>query len=380
MLQTPAPRPAGAIASVEAIVVDLPFRRLQRFARLEARAQTTVIVRLRDGMGAEGIGECCVPCGPWWSGDCVESIAALIDHHLAPALVGADAARPSEAMARLDRVARGAPFAKAGLEMALLDLLGRRLDAPISTLLGGALRDAVPVAWPVASGNEEDDRREIEQKLQDGEASGFKIKLGTDRLEADIARATRIAAAIDGRGYLIVDPNEGWTEAQAIAALPRLEGIGIDLIEQPLRRDLATGMARLAARTAIPLMADEGVQTEAEALQLACSGGAQVLSIKIMKAGGLMASRRMADIAWAGGVTPYLGTFLESSIGTAAGLQLGAALPDLFFGGEVIGPMLLSEDIVQRPVRYAGGAAQVPPGPGLGMTLDEDRLREFRRA
>lgn len=79
-------------------------------------------------------------------------------------------------------------------------------------------------------------------------------------------------------------------------------------------------------------------------------------------------------------VTPYVGTFLESSVGTAAGLQLAVVLPDLSMGGEVVRPMLLATDIVAKPIAYRNGAAQTPDGPGLGVTVDEDCLREFRRA
>lgn len=379
MLHAPDPRPGQAIADVEATILDLPFRRLQRFARLDARAQTIVLVRVRDGEGAEGIGECCVPCGPWWSGDSVESIKALIDAHLAPALIGADPESPAAAMDALDRVAHGARFAKAGVEMALLDLLGRRLGVPVAGLLGGARRHAVPVAWPLASGSDEGDLAEMEQKLAGGEASGFKMKLGATDPAADLARARLISDRLGGRGRLILDPNESWSEAQAVSLLPQLAELDVTLLEQPVRRDLAGAMVRLAARTSIPLLADEGTCTESEALALACAGGAQVLSLKLMKAGGILPSRRMADIAEAGGVVPYLGTFLESSIATAASLHLGAALPALPYGGETVGPMLLAEDVVTRPIAYADGAAHLPGGPGLGVTLNLDTVREFGR-
>ncbi|WP_298937242.1 muconate/chloromuconate family cycloisomerase [uncultured Ruegeria sp.] len=379
MLHTPLKQSQTTIKSVDATILDIPFRRLQRFARMEARAQTIVLVRIRDDQNNEGIGECCVPCGPWWSGDCVESIKALIDNHLAPALIGMDAQKPIAAMVHLGRVARGASFAKAGVETALLDLLGKVLEVPISTLLGGALRFSCPVAWPVASGSEDSDCAEIEQKLADGQASAFKMKLGADTLDQDLARTARMKDAIGGRARLIVDPNEGWTEAQALTALPKLAEIGVDLIEQPLRRDLPAGLTRLPANLPIPVMADEGVCSESETLRLVQMGGAQVLSLKIMKSGGITSALSMGRIAHLGGIVPYLGTFLESSVGSAAGLQMAAALPDLSFGGEIVGPMLLAQDIVVNSINYADGAAHVPAGPGLGVTLDEDAVRSFTR-
>ena len=98
-----------------------------------------------------------------------------------------------------------------------------------------------------------------------------------------------------------------------------------------------------------------------------------------MKAGGLRASKRMADIAAAGGLALYMGTFLESSLGTAADLQLAATLETLPYGGEIVGPMLLADDIVTQPIVYENGAAILPEGPGLGVALDEDKVRSLTR-
>ena len=367
------------IATVSTVIVDLPFRRLQRFARLDARAQNVLLVRIRTHDGVEGIGEATVPCGPWWSGDSVEAMKVTIDRYLAPGLIGQDPRDVAAIFARLGRAVRNNAFAKAGLEIALLDLIGKMHDLPVHALLGGRSRNACPVAWPLASGSLEQDIEEVDQMLGSGRASAFKVKMGATDLTADLTRISKLTQALEGRAGLRVDPNESWTEADAVRALPALAEMGVEMVEQPVERALLDGMARITARANLTIMIDEGAQSETDMIEVVKRNAAHMVSIKLMKSGGLWPAKRMADIATAAGVTLYMGTFLESSIGTAAGMQLAATCGRLPLGGEMIGPMLLAEDIVTRPLTYAGGALHLPDGPGLGVVLDEDKVRAFRR-
>ncbi len=320
-----------------------------------------------------------MPCGPWWSGDTVETMKLMIDTYLAPGIVGQPFRGIAPAMSELDRIARGNAFAKAGVEMALVDLLGKLRGCSAADLLGGRFREACPVAWPLASGDPGQDEAEMHEMLETGRAAAFKVKMGSERLDADLGRIRRLMDSLQARAGLRVDPNEAWGETDAMYAMPRLAEIGVELVEQPVPREQMDVMARIAHCAQVPLMIDEGAQSETDALEAVKRHAAHILSLKLMKAGGLHASHRMASIAMAGGMAPYLGTFLETSIGTAAGLHLAASLPRLPFGGEVIGPMLLAEDIVTDPVVYRDGAAHLPKGPGLGISLDEDKVEHFLR-
>lgn len=367
------------INRVDAVIVDLPFRRLQRFARFESKVQSSLIIRLWSQDGLSGVGEAVVPCGPWWSGDSIEAMKATFDHYIAPILIGVKTDAPGPTMAKIGRSVRGNNFIKSGVEMALMDMLGRSLGTPISTLLGGTYRDNCSVAWPIASGNLEQDFAEMDNMISSGRASAFKVKMGALPLATELTRIEAYMDHLAGRAGLRVDPNEAWSEAEAMPALKALETTGVDFVEQPLPRHQHRSMARLAAKTHLPLMIDEGACTEADTLCAIEHGAAQILSLKLMKAGGILPSARMANIASAAGVVPYMGTFLETSLGTAAALHLACSLPALPFGGEIIGPMLLAEDIVKTPVQYALGAAQLPEGPGLGVELDDDKVKEFQR-
>ena len=203
--------------------------------------------------------------------------------------------------------------------------------------------------------------------------------MGATEIDADVARIRKLLDALDGRAGLRVDPNEAWQETDALRVMPMLEEAGVELVEQPVPREQMAAMANITARARVPVMIDEGAQSEAGALETVRLKAAHIVSLKLMKAGGLRASKRMADIAAAGGLALYMGTFLESSLGTAADLQLAATLETLPYGGEIVGPMLLADDIVTQPIVYENGAAILPEGPGLGVALDEDKVRSLTR-
>ena len=148
------------IESIEAILVDLPTIRAHQLAMTVMNVQTLVIVRLRCSDGIEGLGEATTIGGLSYGEESPEGIKVAIDTYLAPALLGQNAANVLAAVQRMEKAARGNTFAKSALETALLDAQGKRLGVPVSTLLGGAVRDTVPVLWTLASG---DTRRDIEE-------------------------------------------------------------------------------------------------------------------------------------------------------------------------------------------------------------------------
>lgn len=367
------------IERVETQIVDLPLRRVQRFSRLEANRQSSLIVRVMTKEGIEGIGESITPCGPWWGGDSVESIKTTIDTYLAPLLLGRDAIASSAIMEDLDACVPANSFAKAGIEMSLLDCAGKVLNLPVHALLGGQLRDAMDVSWPLATGEAQADIEEAERMLAQRHARAFKIKMGFLPVDADLQRSVAIGRALEGRAKVRVDPNEAWDESTAARMLRPLEDAGIDVIEQPVARWNYGAMARLTQIARCAIMVDEGVRSNHDMMEVATRRAAGLVSLKIMKTGGLRATRAMAEIANAAGIPVYMGTFLETSIGAAANMQLAATLPELPYGGEVTGPMLMAEDICIEPARYENYALQLPSGPGLGIALDEDRIKHYRR-
>jgi muconate cycloisomerase len=368
------------VADIRSTIVDVPTVRQHKLSQLAVSAQSYVIVEVRLANGATGVGEAATLGGPRWSEESVEGIKAVIDAHLAPAVLGADASRFEAAAARMDAAAKRNNAAKAAIESALFDAVGRTLGVPAVQLLGGVVRESMPVFWTLASGDAAQEIDEAEAKLSGRLHDRFKIKIGAQPLADDLARLRRIATALDGRATLIVDANQAWDEATAVRAMPALADIGVALVEQPLPAWDIAGLARVRARSAVPVMADECVFTPHDMLAVAEAAAADTLSLKLVKHGGLLGLQKVAAVAEAAGLSLYGGCLLESSIGAAAHLHAFAGLRSLAWGCEHFGPHILTEDLAVEPVKIADYHIHLPTGPGLGVTLDPDKLRRFARA
>ncbi|KMM85585.1 muconate cycloisomerase [Pseudomonas taetrolens] len=369
-----------AIESIETVIVDLPTIRPHTLAMHTMQNQTLVIIRLRCADGIEGIGESTTIGGLAYGNESPESIKTNIDKHFAPLLLGQDSSNINAAMLRVERSIRGNTFAKSGIETALLDAQGKRLGLPVSELLGGRVRDTLPVAWTLASGNTEQDIGEAQKMLDLRRHRIFKLKIGAGEVSRDLAHVIAIKAALGDQVSVRVDVNQGWDEAVALRACRILADNGIDLIEQPISRHNRTGMVRLNAMNLAPIMADESIECVEDAFTLAREGAASVFALKIAKNGGPRAMLRAATIAEAAGIALYGGTMLEGGIGTLASAHAFVTLNKLAWGTELFGPLLLTEDILGEPLVYRDFELLVPKTPGLGLCLDEDRLAFFRRA
>lgn len=370
---------ATAIESIETIIVDLPTIRPHKLAMHTMQNQTLVIIRVRCADGIEGIGESTTIGGLAYGNESPDSIKTNIDTHFAPLLIGQDSNNVNAAMLRLERSIRGNTFAKSGIETALLDALGKRLGLPVSELLGGRVRDALPVAWTLASGDTEKDIAEAEKMLDLRRHRIFKLKIGAGEVNRDLAHVIAIKKALGDRASVRVDVNQAWDEAVAIRACRILGTNGIDLIEQPISRNNRAGMARLNAMSPAPIMADESIECVEDAFNLAREGAASVFALKIAKNGGPRAVLRTASIAEAAGIALYGGTMLEGGLGTMASAHAFVTLNKLAWDTELFGPLLLTEDILSEPLVYRDFELHVPNTPGLGLSLDEERLAFFRR-
>ncbi|MGH8381934.1 muconate cycloisomerase family protein [Pseudomonas sp.] len=369
----------AAITSIETIIVDLPTIRPHKLAMHTMQNQTIVIVRVRCADGIEGLGESTTIGGLAYGNESPESIKANIDAHFAPLLIGQDSANYNAAMHRLERSIKGNTFAKSGIETALLDAQGKRLGLAVSELLGGRLRDTLPVAWTLASGDTGKDIEEAEHMLALRRHRLFKLKIGAGEVDQDLAHVIAIKKALGERASVRVDVNQAWDEAVALRACRVLSDNGIDLIEQPISRNNRAGMARLNAISPAPIMADESIESVEDAFNLAREGAASVFALKIAKNGGPRAVLRTASIAESAGIALYGGTMLEGGIGTLASAHAFITLNKLAWGTELFGPLLLTEDVLSEPLVYRDFELCVPKSPGLGVGLDEDRLAFFRR-
>jgi len=367
------------IEAVDTLLIDVPTIRPHVLAMATMHCQTICLVRIRCSDGTEGIGEASTIGGLSYGPESPEGIQLAIDTYFRPVLLTCDAGRPASAMAALSAAIVDNFFAKCAIETALLDAQGKRFGLPLSELLGGRVRDNVPVLWTLASGDTKSDIEEAERMLEARRHEAFKLKIGKRSVAEDVAHVAAIKRALGDRASIRVDVNQAWSETDARLGLRLLVDAGVDLVEQPIEGANRAGLARLRALGLIPIMADEALRGPNDAFAIASIGAADVFSVKIEQSGGLSAARRVYAIAEAAGVELYGGTMLESGVGTIASAQLFATFPKLHWGTELFGPLLLTEEILAQPLVYGDFALALPTGPGLGIALDEERLAFFRR-
>jgi muconate cycloisomerase len=366
------------IERVETFIVDLPTIRPHVLSMATIHRQSITVVRIHCSDGSVGIGEGTTIGGLAYGEESPEGIKLAIDTYFVPLLQGVDA-RPAIAMRRIAAAIVGNHFAKCAVETALMDAQGVRVGLPVSELLGGRVRDRLPVLWTLASGDTGRDIAEAEELIAKRRHNTFKLKIGKRSMTEDVDHVGAIKRALGNQASVRVDLNMAWDESVARRGIAMLADVGCDLVEQPIDRLNRAGMARLRGTASIPIMADEALHGPQDAYDFAVRAAADVFSVKIAQSGGLIAAKRVQAIAEAAGIALYGGTMLEAGIGTIASAHVFATFPELVFGTELFGPLLLTEEILAEPIDYGDFGMAVPDAPGLGITLDEDRVGFFRR-
>ncbi len=365
------------IDRVETLLVDLPTIRPHKLSVATMNGQTLMLVKIHCSDGIVGIGEATTIGGLSYGGESPEGMKLAIDTYFQPAMIGQDATRIQLLMARIGKRIKENRFAKCAVETALLDAHGKRLGLPVSELLGGRVRGRLAVAWTLASGDTATDIAEAEKMLDLRRHRIFKLKIGARTPREDVAHVAAIKRALGERGAVRVDVNMAWSETEAAYGMAALADAGCELVEQPVAS--AAALTRLVRRFPIALMADESLHGPETAFELAKVSGADVFAIKIEQSGGLFNAQRVAAIADAAGIELYGGTMLEGAVGTAASAHAFSTFANLQWGTELFGPLLLTEEILANPLTYDDFELSVPDGPGLGIALDDDRVKFFLR-
>ena len=334
-----------------------------------------VLLKLTDADGVVGWGEA-NPARPF-SAESPADAARALQEVLLPAVLAAKSPEPRGMDAALDALLPGHLFAKGAVNMALFDLLGKRLRVPVATLLGGALHATLPVMWPLGNAGAEEDIRVIDQRAAQGFAS-FMLKMGAAPVADEVRRVAALEARYGDRIALIADANEGWSREQASEFLEGVRGARLVFIEQPLQKDDLEGMAALVSAGSVAISADESVAGLAQAARIAALGAANVFSVKSSKNGGLLRAQRIAAVAEAFGIRCYINSMAEFGITQAASLQLAATLGNLVdFGHAFMSTLRLADDPTDFSSFVREGRVRLPRGAGLGVQVDESHVRRM---
>lgn len=369
----------ATIIEVSTRILDIPTIRPHKMSVATMNNQSIVLVRIKTSDGIEGIGEATTIGGLNYGGESPESIKTNIDSYFAPLIIGQSATRLAAVRKLINKTIKDNRFAKSAVETALYDAYAKRLGVPLNALFGGAIADEISVAWTLASGDTQKDIAEAEQLLEQRRHNIFKLKVGMRAPKDDIKHIAAIRKALGDDISIRIDVNQGWSETQAIQNLRPLADAGVELIEQPIHEKNLAGLSRLTALGIVPIMADESLKGPEDGFMLAKHKCADVYAIKIEQAGGLQNARDLIGIAQAADIALYGGTMLEGSISTIASAHLFATLNKLEWGTELFGPLLLKDEILATPLDYSDFTLKIPTGPGLGISLDEDKVNFYTR-
>ncbi|MCA3075500.1 MAG: hypothetical protein INH03_13130 [Rhodocyclaceae bacterium] len=378
------------IGRIEPIAVHLPLAQPLKRATGTTTTADNLLVRVEAG-AVVGWGE--AAAAPAMTGELLPGMVDAV-RFVAPLLEGRSLDDIEGAVACMAQALYGNPGVKAAIEVALYDALGKVRGQPVHALLGGGRRDSIPVLRYIASGDTDTDIADAARLRADG-CVAFKLKVGARQLHEDIERTRAVCAVLGksladaeparpgtggaGSGLLVcADANQGWTEANAVEYVRAISATSVlDFLEQPVHGDDLAAMARVAAASPIAIGCDEGLRSARDLRDHQAIGAAAGASLKLGKLGGLLATRRMALLCDSLGMKVNLACKIaEAGVGTAALLHLAAAIPSLQWG-VALTSTYLRDDILVQPLQYANGHVQVPRGPGLGVEVDEERVRAF---
>jgi O-succinylbenzoate synthase len=334
-----------------------------------------IIVRV-DGGGAAGYGECVAEQDPYYSAETNDTVWHIIADFVAPRVLGTAFSHPREVFPALKAI-RGHHMAKAAVEMAAWDLYARQRGEPLARVLGGS-RDRIASGVSIGIQDSLDD---LATKVETELAAGYrrikiKIKPGWDIDAVETIRRRF------GSIPLMVDANAAYTVADA-DHLARLDPFDLMMIEQPLDYDDIADHAALQRRLKTPICLDESIHSVAAAREAIASGACRIINIKPGRVGGFTESIRLHDLCAQHGIPVWHGGMLESGIGRAANIHL-STLPNFSLPGDIAGSKrYFNPDLIDPPIEVAAdGTIAVPAGPGLGVTIRENRVERatLRRA
>ncbi|MGX1101043.1 mandelate racemase/muconate lactonizing enzyme family protein [Amorphus sp. MBR-141] len=380
------------IADIETHLVSLPLRRPHTWAgNYSPVGQRYLLVKLILEDGTYGWGEAQV-LKDWGGefgtryGEMPETAIPVIRDYLAPLLKGEDVERFEYLHLKMDKFIRGYPYAKAAIDVAMYDAAGKLLGVPVYQLLGGLVRDRIPVAHSIGLMDVDAAVTEAKQVFDEG-VGCIKVKVGLDA-ERDLRLVRLIREALPEL-KIRVDANQGYTSwKEALQVTNRMAEYGIWFMEQPVEG--LEAMARVAQATEIPIMADEGCWNAHDLLRLVRNDACEMISCYYTKAGGLTKAKSLLSLAHTAGVFADVNGSAEMGIGNAANLHIAAACPAVTIPGTIpitqteavrrteVACRIYLDDLIDRPFEYADGFMTVPDRPGLGVDIDPEKFAKYR--
>ena len=357
-------------------LVKIPLRTPFKTALRTVECVEDIVIKITAEDGETGYGE--APPTKAITGETLSSIANALGTYLIPAVKGMDLKEPAVILQKIQNCIPGNSSAKAAMDMAVYDLTAKHTEIPLCILLNKSTNLKKPLMTDLTISV-----NPVEQMVLDAKeavARGFqslKIKVGKEGIK-DLERIHEIRAAIGDQVGIRVDANQGWTPQQAVAILQQAQDMKLNLefVEQPVKAADISGMAYIKANTQIPIVADESAFHPEDAERIFYENAADMVNIKLMKAGGIYEALKIAEIAGRYGKKCMIGCMLESKIAVSAAAHFAAAMGDVVTAVDLDGPSLCAVD------PYIGGPAFQDPyiymneTQGIGITGIEQNYYE----
>ncbi len=291
------------------------------------------------------------------------------------------------AHALMDKAVKGYPYCKAAVDAALYDVAGKALNLPVYQLLGGLFRERIAIAHSLGLMEIDKAVEEARQATAEG-VKTIKLKGGVEP-RRDLELVERVRAAVGADIKICVDANQGYHSVKlAVQVTNAMAEYNLLYMEQPVEG--IDRMAEVTRRVNTPVMADESAWSARDVLEIAQKNAADMISLYTTKPGGLFKAKQVAAVAQAAGLACNVNGSVETGVGNAANIHLAASTAVVTYGSVVpvstpkekapggIAGIYYSDDIITEPFEYRDGDVMVSAKPGLGVELDEDKLKHYR--
>lgn len=362
------------ITAVRLAKIHVPLRVPFKTALRRVDSIEDVIVEIDTDTGEKGFGE--APPTGVITGDTTGAIVGAIKDHIGPKLIGRDVDDFEDVLKEVQKAIVHNTSAKAAVDIALYDLYGQLYKIPVYKLLGGA-RKSIVTDITISVNDPDEMARDAVTAVKRGYDT-LKVKVGVNPdLDVERLEAVRRAAGPDVR--IRIDANQAWTPKQAVRILNRMEerGLGIELVEQPVKAADFDGLREVTAQSPIPVLADEAVFSPEDAMKIMQYHAADMVNIKLMKCGGLYNALKIVSMAEVCGMECMLGCMLEAKVSVNAAVELACA-KKIITRIDLDGPVLCSEDPILGGAVFDEKNITVSDEPGMGIRgFEEGRLAYF---
>jgi len=362
------------IKQIEVYDVTLSYKEPFRIAPEVTAESHNVVAKIITDYDVVGWGE--ASPSQRVTGETAETVVKIFDK-IAPKLIGMCPLRIEQDIEAMDSIVEGNPTAKAAIDIALHDILGKTAHKPLFMLIGGYRTEVLTdITLSIKSPKEmaKDAVKAVKKSFK-----ALKVKVGVNPAE-DIECIRLIRESVGDNIQLRIDANQGWTPKQAIEALNKMEKYNIQFAEQPVLAEDLRGLVNVRKNSPIPVMADESVHSPEDALRLIQAEAVDMINIKLMKSGGILKGRKIVAVAEAAGIPCMIGCMGESEIGIAAGAHLAAGVKNIQYA-DLDSDILLKDKLVKRGgIKVKGSMRVFPKQDGLGITeLNEQLLGKPKR-